>query len=499
MKIFQATRHWLVALTGSMLLVGAAVGLADRKPADQQAIRQARDLSTAFRSVAKQATPAVVSIETTSKPKVMEEAQLQSPFGDDSRLEQFFQRDPQLRRFFEQQRQFRQPRSTPEKKGMGSGFVIDADGIILTNNHVVQDADEVKVRFSDGREYIATDVRTDPRTDVAVVRIDVPKGSLEVLPMGDSNDVQVADWVLAVGSPFGLATTVTQGIISAKGRVPGINERENYLQTDAAINPGNSGGPLVNLDGEVIGINTAISSKSGGYDGIGFAIPINMAKWVATQLIDKGEVDRAYLGVTIQEVSSPIAKQLGVELGKGALIGQVFKDSPAADAGVEPGDLILKLNGKDVSGPSGLQDAVERLELGKKYPLVVLRDGERKTLTVAAREMPEDYSRESLSQRSTEDGSQDYEEIGLSVQDLTPAVARQLGLDRTEGVVVSSVNDDSPAGEVGIDVGDVIMKVGNQRIRNADDFKAAMEDANLEDGILMLVRSGSASRFIVLQ
>ena len=499
MKTLHANRHWLVALTGSMLLVGAAVGLADRKPADQQAIRQARDLSTAFRIVAKQATPAVVSIETTSKPKVMEEAQLRSPFGGDSGLEEFFQRDPQLRRFFEQQRRFQQQRPTPEKKGMGSGFVIDADGIILTNNHVVQDADEVKVRFSDGREYIATDVRTDPRTDVAVVRIDVPKGSLEVLPMGDSNDVQVADWVLAVGSPFGLATTVTQGIISAKGRVPGINERENYLQTDAAINPGNSGGPLVNLDGEVIGINTAISSKSGGYDGIGFAIPINMAKWVATQLIDKGEVDRAYLGVTIQEVSSPIAKQLGVELGKGALVGQVFKNSPAAEAGVEPGDLILKLDGKTVSGPSGLQDAVERLELGKKYPLVVLRDGETKTLTVNAQEMPADYSRENLSQQSTSDRAQDYEEIGLSVQEITPDIARRLKLDGTDGVVVSSVNEDSPAGEVGIGVGDVITKVGNQRIRTKEDFEAAMKDANLEDGILMLVRSGSTSRFIVLQ
>jgi serine protease Do len=504
MRTLKANRNWLLALVGAILFAGAAAGLAQKVDVDlpPDVKQKATDLSTIFRTVAKEVTPGVVSIETLGKARVMEEAQFEAPFGEDSPFREFFENDPQLREFFERQREFPQPQQQqlPRQRGMGSGFVIDASGIIMTNSHVVDGAEQVKVRFPDGREFIATDVRTDPRTDVAIVRIDAPQGSLTALPLGDSSQVQVADWVLAIGTPFGLETTVTQGIISAMSRVPGINEREDYLQTDAAINPGNSGGPLVNLDGEVIGINTAISSRSGGYDGIGFAIPINMARWVADQLIEKGRVERAYLGVSIQEVSGELAKKFGTEAGQGALVSQVFADSPAGEAGIQPGDVIVSLGGEQIDGPAALQNTVERLKIGRKYDVVVLRGGERKTLGVTFREMPQDYSRRSaVLPGDSEDAPESFEELGFEVQELTPELAEKLGFEAAGGVVVTSVEPTSPAGNAGLRAGDVIEKVGTQPVSTPAEFRAALKDADLNDGILLLVRNQAGSRFLVLQ
>lgn len=496
MKALSANRGWLFAMIVSLCMVGVAVGVAQRGepvPVDNKALEHAEALSLSFRTVAKSASPSIVSIETLTKGQVIEQAQL--PFDDDSPFRRFFEDDPQLKRFFER-REFNAPRQAPQRRGMGSGFVIDESGIVLTNSHVVKGADEVKVRLSDGREFIADDIKTDPLTDVAILRIEAPKG-LKAIPLGDSGKMEVGDWVLAIGSPFGLDTTVTSGIISAKGRVPGINQREDFLQTDAAINPGNSGGPLLNLRGEVIGINTAISSRGGGNDGVGFAIPINMAKWVVNQLIENGEVKRGYLGVMIQDLNGPLAKKLNVDADAGALVAQVLSDSPAAKSGLKPGDVVLKLDGNNVNSSKSLQDAVEKLEIGKGYDLEILRNGEKQTLTVTIEQRPTD----NLEARAPQDDSSEnsHENLGLSVQELTEALRSKLNLKNVEGVVVSKVEADSPAEKAGLKAGDVIEKVGQTKVATPDEFKAAIENSKLEDGILLLVHSDGGSRFVVLQ
>ncbi len=398
MKLIRKNGHWIIALLGVVSLAYAAGMMHDRIPVPALGVTQAREalpaqappeaaaLSSGFRQAAKAALPAMVSIEVRGKaahvngrgadPGDMFEG---SPFGE------MFKHDPRLRELFKNQ----QSQSQPRTHGMGSGFIIKSSGIILTNNHVVADAEEVKVKLNDGREFIATDVKTDPRTDVAIVRIQA-EGPLPTVRLGDSDAIEIGDWVLAIGSPFGLDATVTAGIISAKGRglQDGPNHREDFLQTDAAINPGNSGGPLINLVGEVVGINTAISTRSGGNDGVGFTVPINLAKWVADQLIEKGTVSRAYLGVQIQSVDNQLSKQLKVSVGKGALVTQVVPGSPAAAAKLEAGDLILKFNGKEIHGPADLQAVVERVKTGVGYPMIIIRDAKETTVTLMPKEMP---------------------------------------------------------------------------------------------------------------
>ena len=273
---------------------------------------------------------------------------------------------------------------------MGSGVVIDADGLILTNNHVVAGGGEVTVRFHDGREYKAAQVWTDPKTDIAVVKLD-GVSDLVTAKMADSDSVAIGDWVLALGQPFGLESSVTAGIISAKHRGIGITARENFLQTDAAINPGNSGGPLVNLDGEVIGINTAISSRSGGNDGIGFAVPINLAKWVAQQLAEGGTVQRAYLGVGIQPVTQKLADQYHVKPGLGVVVTETFPNTPASKAGLESGDVIVEYAGIRVDSPSELQVVVERSEIGRPHVLSIVRGGKQMDLKFTPEVQPSEF------------------------------------------------------------------------------------------------------------
>jgi serine protease Do len=343
---------------------------------------KAHELSTAFRHVAAEVLPSIVSIESVTRPR---EVELQnSPFDDDAfPFREFFRDDPRLRELF------RQPRRgmVPRRQAGGSGFIIDSSGVIMTNNHVVTGADLVKVRLYDGREFTAKEVKTDPRTDVAIVRIE-GAGPLKALKLGDSRKMEVGDWVLAFGSPFGLEATVTQGIISGKSRSRQITERDDFLQTDAAINPGNSGGPLVNLAGEVIGINTAIASASGGYDGVSFAIPTHIAGWVADQLVKNGTVKRGYLGTGIMPVDAATAQRFNVPLRDGAIVREVRPNSPAEKAGLSPGDVVLLLNGEKVTDPAALQGIVEQLTIGKSYPLEILRDGKRQTLTVTIEAMP---------------------------------------------------------------------------------------------------------------
>lgn len=376
----------LVAAVAAASLEGLSTPATD--PETTAAIADAKSMSRAFREAAKTVQPSVVLIHADPVLPVEWKGGGEAP-GDRSLEKRFgpspfgspFGGMPELRRFFEEMPQ-RPPRGTP---GVGSGVIIDASGVILTNNHVVEGRNEITVRLHDGREFEAVEVRSDPNTDMAIVRIE-GADDLQAAKLGNSDQVEIGDWVLALGHPFGLEGTVTSGIVSAKGRGIGVPARASFIQTDAAINPGNSGGPLVNLDGEVIGINTAISSSSGGNQGVGFAVPVNLAKWVSRQLIDDGSVHRAQLGVMIQPLTHELAGQFGLEPGDGVLVAEISADTPAAKAGLEPGDVIVEYDGHAVASPRELQSVVERSEIGQKHEVVVLRDGKRETLEVIPRE-----------------------------------------------------------------------------------------------------------------
>lgn len=493
-------RHfvWLLAIASGICVGAGAVALS--QPEEKLApapIRTPEDLSVSFRNVAEQVLPAVVSIRTETKAREIAVDDQMLPQQEEF-FRQFFGNDPRFREFFENQR-----RRIPRREGTGSGFIVSEKGIVLTNSHVVESADRVTVRLYDGREIEAKSWDIDPRSDVAVVRLETNE-DLPYLSLGDSDEMQVGDWVLALGNPFDVGTTVTAGIISATGRGPGINEREDYLQTDAAINPGNSGGPLVNLYGDVVGINTAISTRSGGYDGIGFAIPANMVRWVANQLMESGTVRRAYLGVALQELTPELRNQFGVDVGQGALVGQVFPDTPSAKAGVQPGDVILKFSGKPITNRSALQDIVERSEPGKSYKLDVLRDGQMIALDVKLEQMPEDYT-EALrrARRSSPAEPQSESEIsalGIEVTDLTSELAEQLGLKyERSGIVVKSVAPDSIAAEAGLQPGDLIQRVGTKPVKDVAAFRQVLKNADLAKGVLLHIRRGEGSAFVVVK
>lgn len=500
MKALTANRNWMFAIIGSACLVGAAVGVAQKDvSSDVPVAASATELSSIFRDVSKRAMPSIVSIETVSKTSQVADQQMM-PFGDDSPFKDLFQNDPRFKDMLKQHQN--QPRRAPRKMGTGSGFIINKSGLIMTNSHVVNGADVVKVTLNDGREFTASDIKTDPRSDVAVIKIDAP--DLVAIPLGDSSKMEIGDWVLAIGNPFGIGMSVTNGIISAKSRGPGINDREDYLQTDAAINPGNSGGPLLNLRGEVIGINTAISSRSGGYDGVGFAIPVNMARWVSGQLIDHGMVKRSFLGVGIQPISNDLSKSFDIKVGQGAIITQVMEDSPADKAELKTGDIILNFAGKDVSGPRNLQGIVEQLSVGKSYTMELLRDGKRVHKQVTMQEMPKSFS-VAKNESPMEDSSKGKQktsvnDLKIEVQPLTKELANQLGYsDDVNGVVITSVEPGSAAEEAGLMKGMIIEKIGTTEVTTMDQFNLGLKEAKEKDRVLLLVRNHSGARFVVVQ
>jgi serine protease Do len=493
--------QWIIALFGGLSMVAAAVTVAQRNgPAvPPVSARDAHELSSVFRTVAAASLPCVVTIETTQKSRPVTRQQGRDPFED-------FRNDPRFRDtpFGDLFRDLQDRESqTQLQQGMGSGFIIESSGIIVTNNHVVEDADEITVRLQDGREFKATDVRTDPRTDVAILKIDAG-GNLPVLQFGDSDAAQVGDWVVAVGNPFGNELTVTSGIISAKGRGPRITERENFLQTDAAINPGNSGGPLLNLNGEVVGINTAISSRSGGFDGIAYAVPSRMAMWVVNQLVEKGSVERSYIGLSIRQITADIADALNLKIGQGALVKDVFENGPAAEAGIQPGDVILTLNDEVVTGPRSLQGIVEKIEPGRSTKAKLIRDGKTVTLPIVLKAMPNDYSLSQVEtlrpdrQRQSEGEPATVEEFEFEVQNLSKAIAEQLGVEAESGVVVSAVDEDGLAAR-SLVAGDVIERVGSRAVKSLNEFDEALKSVDPKRGLLLLVRRDGGTRFVVLQ
>ncbi len=475
-----------LVLVASLASIGAVMPNASKNPA----AAPARALSQSFREAVKAVQPAVVMIKSeTAMPVKMEGRE---PGEDDSpgQLDPFGNM-PELRKFFKNM-----PR-TPHhgEGGLGSGLIIDPSGVILTNAHVVRDGREITVRLHDGREYKATKVHIDPKADLAVLRIE-GADNLTAARLGNSDEAEVGDWVLALGNPFGLEGTVTAGNISAKGRGIGINERENFIQTDAAINPGNSGGPLVNLDGEVIGINTAISSNSGGNEGVGFAIPINLAKWVAKQLTDGETVHRARLGVMIQPVTQELAQQFGVKTHEGVLVAGVSPDSPAAKVGFKAGDVIVEFAGKTVASPQELQGLVEQSPVGKEQTVVVVRQGKRVELKVSPTEVTADAV---ASGDHSPPHGWTLEKLGVEAQNLTPDLAAKLQIHAEHGVVVTDVQAGSAAERAGLASGAVIVEANRTAVKNVDDLSRALDAKSLARGVLLLVRTTEGSRFLVIR
>jgi serine protease Do len=424
-----------------------------------------------FAPLAAEASPAVVHIKVVSVVKAAEGGgQFGFPpdwFGDDDRPFGGFRfpAPPQGRGF--------------TQRGSGSGFVIRGDGVVVTNHHVVENAKEITVTLSDGRELQAKVMGRDPKTDLAVLKID-PAGTLPVARLGDSDRLRVGDWVVAIGNPFGLSNTVTAGIVSAKGRAIGAGPYDDFIQTDAPINPGNSGGPLLDEHGEVVGINTMIFSRSGGNVGIGFAIPINLAKKLVPELEERGHVTRAWLGVAIQKLTPDLARSLGVGPARGALVAEVTEDSPAAAAGVKPGDVITRYDGKAVDEHAALPMLVASTPIGKTVALEIVRDGAPRTLEVTVTRQHGDEAPD-----ETDDQKGRW---GLALRDLRPAERRQRDLEADAGVLVAGVAPDSPAADAGIKAGDVILQVNRTPVASVEQAKTAAATAPAGKPLLLLVR-----------
>lgn len=479
-------KFWFVFFIG--LLIVSAAGILHFSFAEKSVSKvppvttvSAKEIVTvpaiSFADLVDKIKPAVVNISTTKVIKT--QGRPGSPFGDDF-FDRFFGGDDFMRKFFgDTPREFKQ-------RSLGSGFIITRDGYIFTNNHVVEKADKIKVRLSSGKEYDAKVIGKDAKIDIALIKINA-SNNLPVADLGDSDKLRVGDWVLAIGNPFGLEQTVTSGIVSAKGRVIGSGPYDNFIQTDASINPGNSGGPLFNLEGKVVGINTAIVAHG---QGIGFAIPVNMAKDILNDLKSKGKVTRGWLGISVQDITEDIAANMGIKEKEGALVADVLKGDPAEKAGLKAGDVILEIDGKKVNDTHELLRIVAGVAVGKSVNIKVLRDGKVQNfnVTVAERKDQEIAARE-----------REGEYFGMTLQDITPELAERLGVNQRSGVIVTSVQEGSPADDAGIKPRDIITQVNKVNVRSMKDFQREMGKKGAQDGVLLLVKSGGGTRYVVIR
>ncbi|UJP04911.1 MAG: DegQ family serine endoprotease [Nitrosomonas sp.] len=463
-------------------------------------IESLRQTSKAFAEVARKVSPSVVLIQVERETEVVQ-TPFGFPFGDGERWPFG---DDLFRRFFgdrfPEAPRFNTPGKKPGKQrsvvGQGSGFVLassentaEKKTYILTNNHVVEGNDKISVKFLDGREFEAKIKGTDPKSDIAVIEIDA--SGLPAVQIGDYSQLEVGEWVVAIGNPFGLSHTLTVGVVSAKGRTSlGINDYEDFIQTDAAINPGNSGGPLVNLDGEVVGMNTAIFSRSGGYMGIGFAIPINLAERIANQLIEKGEVVRGYLGIVMQPLTADLAKSFDLRSDKGILIAQVTKDSPADKAGLKAGDVIVSFQGRPVSDAGDFRNQVALAQPGSKVVFDIIRDSKQRAVSVKIDKLTDSKSAAQAPSRVSE-------KLGITVQTISADLARQFDISAGKGVVVTEVAPGSAAMMTGINPGSVILEVNRKMINTAAEFEQAL-GRSANNKVLLLVRDDDVSRYVVL-
>ena len=463
--------------------------------AQEGGIENLRQTGKAFASVAREVSPSVVFIQVENTDEGPRAHGFKMPFGEGIPFN-----DDMLKRFFgERFHEMPNRRQPPQKHrsiGQGSGFIYSVDkGLlgdktyIITNNHVVEHAGKIRVKFQGGNEYEAKIKGTDPQSDIALLEVD--HADAPALKMGDSSKLEVGEWVVAIGNPFGLSHTLTVGVVSATGRTSlGINDYEDFIQTDAAINPGNSGGPLVNLDGEVVGMNTAIFSRSGGYMGVGFAIPINMVKSIAAQLLNDGEVVRGHLGILIQSLTPELAESFGLKQTQGILVAQVMEDSPAAKAGLKQGDLIVDLDGKPVSDIGSFRNDVSLTPPGTGRKLTIIRNGKEQEIDVVIGKLTDE---DKLAKSNT----QSAEDLGLSVQTLTEELAAQFDAKPGEGVVVTGVVPGSIAAMAGIDPGTLILQVNRKPVNSADAFKRLLGENGKR--ALLLISKGGMSRFVVLQ
>ncbi len=467
---------WMTAgfIGGALILPGSALR------AQTSSILPAAPGS--FSSLVKKARPSVVNISTvkTITGGMANPFSFGGPSGPNDPLRDFFDR------FFGD----RMPKDF-KQKNLGSGFIIDEDGFILTNNHVVEKADEITVKLADGGSFIAKVIGRDPKTDLALIRIDADR-TLKPLPMGDSDKLEVGDWVIAMGNPFGLDNTVTAGIVSAKYRHIGAGPYENFIQTDASINPGNSGGPLLNTQGEVIGINTVIFSRTGGSIGIGFAIPINMAKQILAQL-KEGKVVRGWLGVMIQKITPDLKSKLDLKDMKGALVADVTTGGPAEKAGIHRGDVIVSFDHKKIDEMKDLPYIVASTPIGKTVPVGVIRKGREKVFEVKIGELKEEKKDLEESKSSAE------HRFGMKVEKLTPQLAKGLGLPETEGLVIVQVDGGSPAAEAGLRPGDIILELDQGPVKEPADFLEKIKRYKEGDTILFLIKRGESTLYVTLK
>jgi serine protease Do len=429
-----------------------------------------------FSELAKGASPSVVNISTVKVVKGRERAPL--PFGPNDPFREFFDR------FFGDQlpKDFRQ-------RSLGSGFIIDKEGLILTNNHVVEKTDEIKVTLADKREFRAEIIGRDPKTDLALIRIEADT-PLEPLPLGDSEKLDVGDWVVAIGNPFGLGHTVTAGIVSAKFRQLGTGSYDNFIQTDASINPGNSGGPLLNTVGEVVGINSAIFTQTGGSVGIGFAIPINMAKDLLPQL-KKGKVVRGWLGVLIQKITPELKDKLDLKDEKGALVADVVSGGPAEKAGLKRGDVIVSFDGKEIEEMNQLPYVVASTPVGKMVTVELIRKGKKNALQVEVGELKEEAEPPVVAEAEPN--------LGLTLKEITPELASNYRLSETSGLVVVQVEANSPASEAGVAPGDIILEVDQESMKSLAEFNKKTGSYTAGDTVLLLINRRGSTLYITLK
>ncbi len=488
-NFIKTTRTTLSALALVLIGAGANHFLSQPDPLSPMSAMADQEIAppaTIFAKIAREQSPAVVNISTKQKPK-----KRMGPRTDDERMRQFYERffggeAPQER----------------ERQSLGSGFVVEKDGYILTNYHVVKQADEIVVSFGDGhdtkiKEYPAKLIGADPKTDIALIKIE-PDDDLPALTLGDSRALQVGEWVMAIGNPFGFAGSVTVGVVSAKGREIGAGPYDDFIQTDASINPGNSGGPLLNVKGEVVGINTAIytGGMAGGNIGIGFATPIHVAKAILADL-KEGKVSRGWLGVMIQTISPEMKEAFGLKNDKGALVGDVVDDSPALKAGIKIGDVIVTFDGEEVPTSSDLPRMVGAQKPGTKIKLGIIRDGKKMTLSFKLGEMPTDGAELDGEGADGNDGSA-IEKLGLSVETVTKEMARQLEMDKPTGVVVTGVAPGGAAAQSGLRPRDVILEAKRTKIKDAEQFEKMVEESKPNENLALLIRRGKTTQFFVL-
>ena len=436
-----------------------------------------------FADLAGQLMQAVVNISTTQslpgERRGAPGAPSPRPFGERDPFEEFFER------FFGGPR----PQRELRRSSLGSGVAIHKDGHILTNNHVVENATDIKVSLSDKEEFNAKVIGRDPKTDVALIKIEAAR-DLPVAPLGNSDRLQVGEWVMAIGNPFGLGHTVTVGIASAKGRIIGAGPYDDFIQADVSINPGNSGGPLFNMNGQVVGINTAIVATG---QGIGFAIPINLAKGILTQLHDQGRVTRGWLGVQVQQVTPELAKSFGLGRERGALVADVQPNSPAERAGIQRGDVIVEFKGQTIEGVNELPLLVANTPPRTEVDVKLIRKGREQVVRLKVDELKEEQ------QQAAAGGDTSEGKLGLAVQEMTPDLSRRLGLSNAQGVLVAGVEEGTPAHEAGVQRGDVILEVNQQKVTNVQDYQAAMGSKGDANSMLLLIRRGDNTVYMALR